>query len=95
MYAIRSYYEEISARIVVSAMDVKNTVLRCMDRNDLDEDFYRRVENFKIRGSSGKLNIALGGLPTFPALPKDSPLLKGDIHFIDSMERLERSYNFV
>ncbi|MDH4073512.1 MAG: NAD(P)/FAD-dependent oxidoreductase, partial [Gammaproteobacteria bacterium] len=85
--------EEIRARIVVSAMDVKNTFLRCMDRNDLDEDFYRRVENFKIRGSSGKLNIALNGLPTFPALPKHSPLLGGDIHFVDSMERLERAYD--
>jgi len=85
--------EEISARIVVSAMDIQNTFLRCMDKNDLGEEFYRRVKHFKIRGSSGKLNIALGGLPTFPALPKGSPLLKGDIHFIDSMERLERAYD--
>jgi len=85
--------EEINARIVVSAMDLKNTFLKCMDKNDLDEDFYHRVKNFKIRGSSGKLNIALGGLPTFPALPKNSPLIKGDIHFVDSMERLERAYD--
>ena len=85
--------EEISARIVVSAMDIKNTFIRCMDESDLDPDFYNRVKHFKSRGSSGKLNIALGGLPTFPALPKDSPLLKGDIHFVDSMERLERAYD--
>jgi phytoene dehydrogenase-like protein len=85
--------EEISAPIVVSAMDVKNTFLRCMDKNDLDEEFYHRVKHFKIRGSSGKLNIALNGLPTFPALPADSPLLLGDLHFIDSMERLERAYD--
>jgi phytoene dehydrogenase-like protein len=85
--------EEISARVVVSAMDIKNTFLRCMDENDLDPDFYHRVKHFKIRGSSGKLNIALSGLPTFPALPKDSPLLKGDMHFIDSMDRLERAYD--
>jgi len=32
--------EEISARIVVSAMDIKNTFLKCMDKNDLGEDFY-------------------------------------------------------
>ena len=29
----------------------------------------RQVRNFKIRGSSGKLNIALDGLPDFPAIP--------------------------
>jgi len=85
--------EEINANIVVSGMDLKNTFLRCMDKNDLDEDFYNRVENFKSRGSSGKLNIALNGLPTFPQLPKNSPLLAGDLHFIDSMERLERAYD--
>jgi phytoene dehydrogenase-like protein len=85
--------EEIKANIVVSAMDVKRTFLKCMDRKDLDGEFYERVENFKIRGSSGKLNIALGGRPTFPALPRDSSLLEGDLHFIDSMERLERAYD--
>ncbi len=85
--------DEISGRVVVSAMDVKRTFLNCMDRKDLPEDFYRRVENFKIRGSSGKLNIALDGLPTFPALPKGSSLINSDMHFIDSMERMERAYD--
>ncbi|HZD51821.1 MAG TPA: NAD(P)/FAD-dependent oxidoreductase, partial [Woeseiaceae bacterium] len=56
-------------------------------------EFYRRIRNFKIRGSSGKLNIALDGMPTFPALPKNNPLLDGDMHFIDSMERMERAYD--
>jgi phytoene dehydrogenase-like protein len=85
--------EEISARLVVSAMDVKRTFLTCMDQGDLPEHFYRRVKNFKIRGSSGKLNIALDGLPTFPALPEGSSLINSDMHFIDSMERMERAYD--
>ena len=85
--------EEIDAKLVVSAMDVKRTFLKCMDKNDLDPEFYNRVKNFKIRGSSGKINIALDGLPTFTALPKDSPLVDGDMHFIDSMERMERAYD--
>src|SRR5210317_2124715 len=33
--------DEISANIVVSAMDVKRTFLKCIDRSDLDEDFYK------------------------------------------------------
>ena len=85
--------EEINARIVVSSMDVKRTFLKCMDEKDLPADFYQRVRNFKIRGSSGKLNIALDGMPTFPALPKNNPLQDGDMHFIDSMERMERAYD--
>lgn len=85
--------EEIDAKIVVSGMDVKRTFLTCMDEKDLPGEFYQRVKNFKIRGSSGKLNIALDGMPTFPALPKNNPLLDGDMHFIDSMERMERAYD--
>jgi phytoene dehydrogenase-like protein len=85
--------EEINGRIVVSAMDVKRTFLNCMDKSDLPEAFHNRVENFKARGSSGKLNIALDGMPSFPALPKGSPLHHSDMHFIDSMERMERAYD--
>ena len=85
--------EEISGRVVVSAMDVKRTFLTCMEESDLPAAFYQRVKNFKIRGSSGKLNIALDGQPTFPALPKGSSLYQSDMHFIDSMERMERAYD--
>ena len=85
--------EEINARIVVSTMDVKRTFLNCMDKSDLPDAFHQRVENFKIRGSSGKLNIALDGMPTFPALPEGSTLYRSDMHFIDSMERMERAYD--
>jgi phytoene dehydrogenase-like protein len=53
--------DEIHGHIVVSAMDVKRTFLTCMDKSDLPEKFHKRVENFKIRGSSGKVNIALDG----------------------------------
>jgi phytoene dehydrogenase-like protein len=85
--------DEIAGRIVVSAMDVKRTFLNCMDEKDLPATFARRVRNFRSRGSSGKLNIALDGLPTFPALPKGSSLMYSDMHFIDSMERMERAYD--
>jgi phytoene dehydrogenase-like protein len=48
---------------------------------------------FKTRGSSGTLNIALDGLPRFPALPEGSPCLKGDLHFTDSIARMEMAYD--
>ena len=86
--------EELTADIVVSTMDVKRTFLKCMDRTDLPEPFDKRVENFKIRGSSGKLNIALDGMPEFPALRQgQSVLYQNDMHFVDSMERMERAYD--
>ncbi len=85
--------EEVHARRVVSNADVKRTFLTMVDEADLPGDFVKSVRNFKIRGSSGKLNIALDSMPEFPALPADSPCLKGDMHFTDSIERMERAYD--
>ncbi|MFN3548727.1 MAG: phytoene desaturase family protein [Mesorhizobium sp.] len=85
--------EELRAGMVVSNADVKRTFLGLVEARDLPEPFLRRVKNFKIRGSSGKVNIALDSMPEFPALPKDSPCLRGDLHFTDSVERMERGYD--
>ena len=85
--------EEISASVVISNLDAKRTFLTIMDRQDLPEDLHRRAQNFKIRGSSGKVNIALDGMPHFPALPEGSPLTLGHMHFTDSLVRLERAYD--
>jgi phytoene dehydrogenase-like protein len=85
--------EEIEAGIVVSNLDVRRTFLDVMDAADLPGEFVSQVRNFKIRGSSGKLNIALDGLPHFPAIPHDSPSIRGDLHVTDSIEMLERAYD--
>jgi phytoene dehydrogenase-like protein len=60
---------------------------------DLPAAIVEKAKNWKIRGSSGKLNIALDGLPEFPALGKDNPLAYGDMHFLDSLEKMERAYD--
>ncbi len=85
--------EEYHADIVVSNVDPKRTFLKLMDPGDLRPEFLQRARNFKIRGSSGKLNIALDGLPEFPALGAGNPLISGDMHFLDSLERYERAYD--
>jgi phytoene dehydrogenase-like protein len=85
--------EEISGTRVISNMDVKRTFLKCVEEKELPAAFVKQVRNFKIRGSSGKLNIALDGVPKFKALPKDSPCMRGDLHFTDSIERMERAYD--
>ena len=85
--------EEIEAGIVVSNLDVKRTFLETFDPKDLPAEFVQQVRNFKIRGSSGKLNIALDGLPDFPAIPKDSPCNRGDMHITDTIEMMERAYD--
>ena len=85
--------DEHYSDVVVSNMTFPRTFLECMDAKDLEPSFLKKVRNFKIRGSSGKLNIALNGLPDFPALRGNTELIKGDMHLIDSIERLERAYD--
>jgi phytoene dehydrogenase-like protein len=76
--------EELRAPIVVSNLDVKRTFLETMAAEHLPPEFVEQVRRFKIRGSSGKLNIALDGLPHFPAIPQDAPCIRGDLHVTDT-----------
>jgi phytoene dehydrogenase-like protein len=85
--------DEIHAPLVLSNLDVRRTFLKIVDAADLPEDFVHRVRHFKIRGSSGKLNIALDGLPHFPAIPASSPSTRGDMHVTDTLEMMERAYD--
>lgn len=85
--------DEIRARRVISNMDVRRTFLGHVDEKELPAPFLKRVKAFKTRGSSGKLNIAIDRAPRFKALPEGAPNLKGDLHFTDSIERMERAYD--
>ena len=84
---------EVLGKRVISNMDVKRTFLGHVEEKELPDSFLKRVRSFKTRGSSGKLNIALDGAPKFTALPEGAPNLKGDLHFTDSIERMERAYD--
>jgi phytoene dehydrogenase-like protein len=85
--------EEIKAGVVVSNLDVRRTFLETVAPKHLPPEFLAQVRRFKIRGSSGKLNIALDGLPHFPAIPHGSPCTRGDMHVTDTIDMLERAYD--
>jgi phytoene dehydrogenase-like protein len=83
----------LRAKRVISNLDVKRTFTKIVEEKDLPGDFLAQVKNFKIRGSSGKLNIALDSMPSFTNVASGHPSLRGDLHFTDSMERMERGYD--
>ena len=85
--------DELSARIVVSNLDARRTFTKIMDRNDLPDGIYERAKNFKIRGSSGKINIALSGLPRFTHVPDNRYINRGGQGFTGSMDTMERAYD--
>ncbi len=85
--------DEIAARVVVSGADPRHTFLALVGEKHLREEFVTQIERFKLRGSSGKVNLALDGLPDFSCLPGDGPHLRGDITIAPSVDYLERAYD--
>ena len=85
--------DELSADIVVSNLDAKRTFTQVMDKEDLPEGIYEKAKNFKIRGSSGKVNIALSGMPKFTGVPDNRYINRGGVNFTGSLETMERAYD--
>jgi phytoene dehydrogenase-like protein len=85
--------EEIEADDVISGLDPRQTFTRLVDASLLPEDLVEGVRRFKFRGSSGKVNLALAGLPDFKCLPGRGPHLRGAISISPSLQYLERAYD--
>jgi phytoene dehydrogenase-like protein len=85
--------EEIHARVVSSSLDPRRTFLQLLDEKLLPEDFLADIRRYKFRGSSGKVNLALDGLPDFTALPGRGPHLHGAISISPSVDYIERAYD--
>ena len=85
--------EEIEAKAVASSLDPRRTFLGLLDASELPAEFVADVRRYRYRGSSGKVNLALGELPDFRCLPGDGPHLRGSISISPSMAYLERAYD--
>jgi phytoene dehydrogenase-like protein len=84
--------DEIYGKTVVSGCDPRVTFRKLVDKNDLPSDLVNAIDNFKFRGSSGKVNLALDGLPDFPAM-QDKALTRGMQEICPSVDYLERAYD--
>ncbi|HWZ82744.1 MAG TPA: NAD(P)/FAD-dependent oxidoreductase [Terriglobales bacterium] len=90
--AVLASGEEISAKAVVSNADPKRTLMRLVDPTHLTPDFVQKIKNYRAFGTVAKINLALSGLPEFPAL-KDGNLLKGRIQISPEIDYLERAFD--
>ncbi len=55
--------DEIEAPVVVSGLDPNRTFLKLLEPGDVPEAFLADVRRYKLRGSSGKVNLALDAPP--------------------------------
>jgi phytoene dehydrogenase-like protein len=86
--------EEIEAGTVLSSADVRVTLLDLLEPGTLDADDEAAVRRYKFRGSSGKVNFALSGLPEFSCLPKGTTEhYRGMVSISPSLDYLEQAYD--
>jgi phytoene dehydrogenase-like protein len=85
--------EEIAATTVLASTDAKVTFLDLLEAGTLERDFEDGVRRFRFRGSSGKVNLALDGLPDFTCLPGAGEHLRGAISMSPSIDYMEQAYD--
>jgi phytoene dehydrogenase-like protein len=85
--------DEIGAEVVLSSADPRVTFQKLCAPGDLPAAFLEGVGRYKFRGSSGKVNLALDGLPDFKCLPGPGAHLRGAMSISPSVEYMERAYD--
>jgi phytoene dehydrogenase-like protein len=85
--------EQIEARIVLSSLDSRWTFIKLLEDGVLDPTFREEVLRYKYRGSSGKVNLALDGLPELACKPGTGEWLRGAVSFSPSLDYMERAYD--
>jgi phytoene dehydrogenase-like protein len=85
--------DELRASVVLSSVDPRLTFQRFVGEEHLPDEFVQDIRRYKFRGSSGKVNLALDGLPEFTAKPGAGPHLRGAVSISPSVDYMERAYD--
>lgn len=82
------------ARFVASNLDPKLTFLGLLEQNALPEEFVADIRRYRCEGTSAKINLGLGGLPEFTALPgSPGPQHRATMHICPDIEYIERAWD--
>src|SRR5687767_1186972 len=85
--------DELYAKVVSSSVDPRLTFMKMIGEEHLPNDFTEDLKRYKYRGSSGKVNLALDGLPDFISKPGDGPHLRGAVSISPGVDYMERAYD--
>jgi phytoene dehydrogenase-like protein len=85
--------DEIFADVISSSVDPRLTFVKMIEPGNLPDEFMDGVKRYKFRGSSGKVNLALDGLPNFKCLPGVGAHLRGAMSISPSVEYMEKAYD--
>jgi phytoene dehydrogenase-like protein len=83
---------EIPARAVISNADPKRTLLDLVDPVELDPAFLQRLRNYRMPGTSAKVNLTLGRVPQFIGVANAADL-HGRLHIGPTIDYLEKAFD--
>ena len=85
--------EELRADVVVAATHPKITFLEHLDRKELPTGFVERMERWRSRSGTVKVNVAVDRLPEFTAKPGFDPEVHGGtIVLAESLDDIEGAF---
>ena len=84
---------EYHATTVVSALDPRRTFLELVNPRELPADLVETIRRFRFQGTSAKVNFALDGLPTYPALKGRGDQYRGFTNIGPSVDYLEHAFD--
>ncbi len=84
--------DELRATTVISSCDPRRTFMGLIGEQHLGDDFASQIRRYKLRGSSGKVNLAVDRLPEFFGR-QGSAHLRGDIAIAPGIDYLEKAYD--
>lgn len=85
--------EEITARAILSTLDAKKSFLSLFNWKSLPEAQVKQAAQFRMRGQSARVLIALDAPPRF-SFAQDAPdAARGPIHVISSLEALSQAHD--
>ena len=85
--------DDYEAKAVISNLDPNRTYLKMVGEEHLEDDILKEIRRFKLRGSSGKVNLALDRVPEFSCRPGDGDHIRGDIAIAPSIDYLEKAFD--
>ena len=85
--------EAIDARFVISSADPKRTLLGFVEPQHLAPSFLQRLQNYRMHGTVAKVNLALGGLPSFKGVDGNAALLDGRVQVSPEIDYVERAFD--
>lgn len=86
---------EIEARLVLSNLNPKTTLLDLLEAGSIDDDVRERLSRKRMKGAAFKLVAALDGVPRFAAAPPDQVEAYATCQFriAPTMDYLEAAYD--